>query len=64
MKFNIYDGDDYWSDFEEYLELYNRRVLSGDEIRMLLGISQNKLSQYRKRAISEGLLDESWKEKR
>ena len=55
-RFRIVDGENYWSKYERFVELYNDHTLSVDEVHKKLEISKNKLNAYRKRGFDEDRL--------
>ena len=59
MNFNIIEGEpeDYWDDYEEFIELYNANELRVTEIRDKLQLSQNKYRRYREHAFKENRLE-------
>ena len=55
-RFTIVDGENYWSKYERFVELYNDHTISVDEVYKKLEISKNKLDAYRKRGFDENRL--------
>ena len=53
MNFHLVQGDDFYSKFEDYVELYNANELTIVEIRHELGLNARKAVKYKKKAMQE-----------
>ena len=53
---NYSESDEYWSDYDEFVRLYNHSNMSIETIKYSLDLSLAKYNRYRKKALAEGCI--------